>query len=167
MVGSGNNAGLLFHATPAGDRWIAETKLHLDLGANDVRNYQQAGMIVYLNDNDFARLGSVSIWKTRQTEYGRELVARPSDGATTYGAAAIGRSASTLWMRIAYSKNAAGENVYRAGTSVDGKNWTWGASWVLPAGQTPKLGLYAHGEFTGANPAPVATFDYLRFYKSK
>jgi arabinan endo-1,5-alpha-L-arabinosidase len=167
MVGSGNNAGLLFHQTPAGDRWIAETKLHLDLGENDVRNYQQAGMIVYLNDNDFARLGSVSIWKTRQTEYGRELVARPSDGATTYGAAAIGRSASTLWMRIAYSKNAAGENVYRAGTSVDGKNWTWGASWVLPAGQTPKLGLYAHGEFTGANPAPVATFDYLRFYESK
>ncbi|MFG1624355.1 family 43 glycosylhydrolase [Kribbella sp. NPDC049227] len=167
MVGSGNNAGLLFHETPAGDSWIAETKLHLDLGANDVRNYQQAGMIVYLNDNDFARLGSVSIWKTRQTEYGRELVARPSDGATTYGAAAIGRSASTLWLRIAYSKNAAGENVYRAGTSVDGKSWTWGASWVLPAGQTPKLGLYAHGEFTGANPAPVATFDYLRFYESK
>ncbi|TCC56246.1 glycoside hydrolase family 43 [Kribbella pittospori] len=167
MVGSGNNAGLLFHQTPAGNSWIAETKLHLDLGADDVRNYQQAGMIVYLNDDDFARLGSVSIWKTRQTEYGRELVARPSDGATTYGAAAIGRSASTLWMRIAYSKNAAGENVYRAGTSVDGKNWTWGASWVLPAGQTPKLGLYAHGEFTGANPAPVATFDYLRFYESK
>ncbi|MFI6830990.1 family 43 glycosylhydrolase [Kribbella sp. NPDC050241] len=167
MVGSGNNAGLLFHQTPAGDSWIAETKLHLDLGANDVRNYQQAGMIVYLNDNDFARLGSVSIWKTRQTEYGRELVARPSDGATTYGAAAIGRSASTLWLRIAYSKNAAGENVYRAGTSVDGQSWTWGASWVLPAGQTPKLGLYAHGEFTGANPAPVATFDYLRFYESK
>ncbi|WP_406049693.1 family 43 glycosylhydrolase [Kribbella sp. NBC_00889] len=167
MVGSGNNAGLLFHQTPAGDSWIAETKLQLDLGANDVRNYQQAGMIVYLNDNDFARLGSVSIWKTRQTEYGRELVARPSDGATTYGAAAIGRSASTLWLRIAYSKNAAGENVYRAGTSVDGQSWTWGASWVLPAGQTPKLGLYAHGEFTGANPAPVATFDYLRFYESK
>ena len=167
MVGSGNNAGLLFHRTPDRDSWIAETKLHLDLGENDVRNYQQAGMIAYLNDNDFARLGDVAIWNTRQTEYGRELVARPSDGATSYGGAAIGRSAPTLWMRLAYHKDAAGEHVYRAGTSVDGKSWTWGASWVLPAGQTPRLGLFAHGEFTGANPAPVATFDYLRFYESR
>ena len=76
LVGSGNNAGLLFHQTPAGDSWIAETKLHLDLGEGDIRNYQQAGMIAYLNDDDFARLGDVSIWRTRQTEFGRELVAR-------------------------------------------------------------------------------------------
>ena len=134
MVGSGNNAGLLFHDTPAGDSWIAETKLQLDPGEGDIRNYQQAGMIAYLNDDDFARLGDVSIWKTRQTEYGRELVARASDGATSYGGAAIGRSAPTKWMRLAYHRNAAGEHVYRAGTSIDGKNWTWGAAWVLPAG---------------------------------
>jgi beta-xylosidase len=165
LTGSSNNAGLLFHTTPTGDSWIAETKLHLDTGEGDVRNYQQAGMIAYLNDSDFARLGNVAIWKTRQTEYGRELVARPSDGATSYGAAAIGRSAPTLWMRLAYHRNAAGEHVYRAGTSVDGKNWTWGASWVLPS--AAKIGLYAHGDFTGANPPPVATFDYLRFYESR
>ncbi|GAA1573692.1 hypothetical protein GCM10009742_15790 [Kribbella karoonensis] len=165
MTGSSNNAGLLFHTVPTGDSWIAETKLHLDTGQGDVRNYQQAGMIAYLNDDDFARLGNVAIWKTRQTEYGRELVARPSDGATSYGAAAIGRSAPTLWMRLAYHKNAAGEHVYRAGTSVDGKNWTWGASWVLPS--AAKIGIYAHGEFTGANPPPVATFDYLNFYESR
>jgi hypothetical protein len=36
---------------------------------------------------------------------------------------------------------------------------------VLPA--AAKIGLYAHGEFTGANPPPVATFDYLRFYESR
>ncbi|ADB29178.1 glycoside hydrolase family 43 [Kribbella flavida DSM 17836] len=167
LVGGGNNAGLLFHRTPAGDRWIAETKLHLDLGEGDIRNYQQAGMIVHRTDDDFARLGNVAIWRTRQTEYGRELVARPSDGATSYGGAAIGRSAPDLWMRLAFHRNAAGEHVYRAATSVGGKNWTWGAAWVLPAGETPRLGLYAHGDFTGADPAPVATFDYLRFYESK
>jgi hypothetical protein len=165
LTGDSNNAGLLFHTTPPGDRWIAETKLHLDTGEGDIRNYQQAGMIAYLNDSDFARLGNVAIWRTRQTEYGRELVARPSDGATSYGAAAIGRSAPTLWMRLAYHRNAAGEHVYRAATSVDGSNWTWGASWVLP--EAAKIGLYAHGEFTGANPPPVATFDYLRFYESR
>jgi hypothetical protein len=72
-----------------------------------------------------------------------------------------------MWMRLAYHRNAAGEHVYRAGTSTDGSKWTWGASWVLPAGVTPKLGLYAHGDQTGVNPPPVATFDYLRFYASK
>ncbi|MFG1819178.1 family 43 glycosylhydrolase [Kribbella sp. NPDC049174] len=164
LVGGGNTAGLLFLTTPSTDSWIAETKLHLDLGEGDIRNYQQAGMIAYLNDSDFARLGNVAIWRTRQTEFGRELVVRPSDGATNYGAAAIGRSAPTLWMRLAYNKNAAGEHVYRAATSVDGKNWTWGASWVLPA--KAQLGLYAHGEFTGAAVPPVATFEYLRFYES-
>jgi hypothetical protein len=166
LVGSGNNAGLLFHQVPAGDSWIAETKLHLDLGEGDIRNYQQAGMIAYLNDDDFARLGDVSIWKTRQTEFGRELVARAADGATSYGGAAIGRPAPTMWMRLAYHRSAAGEHVYRAGTSTDGKKWTWGASWVLPAGTTPKLGLFAHGDQTGVTPPPVATFDYLRFYTS-
>jgi arabinan endo-1,5-alpha-L-arabinosidase len=167
LVGSGNNAGLLFHETPATDSWIAETKLHLDLGEDTIRNYQQAGMIAYRNDDDFARLGDVSIWRTRQTEFGRELVARPSDGATSYGGAAIGRPAPTMWMRLAYHRNSAGEHVYRAGTSTDGRNWTWGASWALPAGATPKLGLYAHGDQTGANPPPTATFDYLRFYATK
>jgi hypothetical protein len=167
LVGSGNNAALLFHQTPTADSWIAETKLHLDLGEGDIRNYQQAGMIAYRNDDDFARFGDVSIWKTRQTEFGRELVARPSDGATSYGGAAIGRSAPTLWMRLAYHLNSAGEHVYRAGSSTDGKNWTWGASWVLPAGVMPKLGLYAHGDQTGSNPPPTATFEYLRFYATK
>ena len=33
---------------PPADSWIAETKLHLDLGEDDIRNYQQAGMIAYL-----------------------------------------------------------------------------------------------------------------------
>ncbi|MFC0628070.1 family 43 glycosylhydrolase [Kribbella deserti] len=166
LVGSGNNAGLLFHQTPATNRWIAETKLHLDLGEGDIRNYQQAGMIAYRNDDDFARLGDVAIWRTRQTEFGRELVARP-DGATSYGGAAIGRPAPTMWMRLAYHLNEAGEHVYRAGTSIDGVNWTWGAAWVLPAGATPQLGLYAHGDQTGSNPPPVATFEYLRFYAAK
>jgi hypothetical protein len=167
LVGSGNNAGLLFHQTPAADSWIAETKLHLELGEYTIRNYQQAGMIAYRNDDDFARLGDVAIWQTRQTEFGRELVARPSDGATSYGGAAIGRSAPTLWMRLAYHRNSAGEHVYQAGTSTDGKTWTWGASWALPAGATPKLGLYAHGDQTGSNPPPTATFNYLRFYATK
>lgn len=159
LVGSGNQAGALLRTAPQRS-WIAETKVELDLGANTVRNYQQAGLVVYRNDNDLARLCSVAIWNTRQVEYGRELVAT-DDGRLSYGAAMIGTPAKTTWLRLAYHRNAAGEHLYRAASSRDGQHWTWGATWALPAGEAPKIGLVAHG---GASPATVASFDYLRFY---
>jgi arabinan endo-1,5-alpha-L-arabinosidase len=163
LVGRNNNSPLLLHDAPAGDSWMVETKLHLELGEFDIRNYQQAGLIVYNGDDDFARLGHVSIWGTRQTEWGRELVARPSDGATSFGGAAIGTPGDDTWMRIAYHRNAAGEHVYRAGTSNDGRKWTWGASWVFPASASPRIGIYAQGDQTPAAPDAVAYFDYVKF----
>ncbi len=154
-----NNAGVLLRDTPAGD-WIAQTKLTLDLGEDTVRNFQQAGLVAYVNDDDFARLSSVAIWDTRQTEFGRELVAA-SDGRTSYGGALVGTPASTVWLRLAHTPNSAGEQLYRAATSRDGRSWTWGAVWTFPANAQPKIGLVAHG---GATPPVVARFDYLRFY---
>jgi arabinan endo-1,5-alpha-L-arabinosidase len=160
LVGPGNNATVLLRTPPAGD-WIAETKLHLDLGVDDVRNFQQAGLIAYRSDDDFARLSSVAIWNTRQTEYGRELVAT-KDGRTSYGGAVIGTPAATVWLRLAHTTNPAGEHLFRAGTSRDGQSWTWGATWTFAAGKTPRIGLVAHG---GAVPATTASFDYLRLYR--
>jgi hypothetical protein len=43
LVGGANNAGLLFHTAPAGDSWIAETKLHLDTGVDDVATISRPG----------------------------------------------------------------------------------------------------------------------------
>jgi hypothetical protein len=160
LVGPGNDATVLLRDPPAGD-WIAETKIRLDLGEDTVRNYQQAGLIAYRSDDDFARLGSVAIWNTRQTEFGRELVATDA-GATSYGGAVIGTPAPTVWLRLAHTTNRSGEHLLRAGTSRDGRQWTWGATWTFAAGETPRIGLVAHG---GAEPAATATFDFLRFYR--
>lgn len=157
ITGTTNDAPLLLRDVPTDRDWIAEVKLHLDLGT-DLRNYQQAGMIVHRNDDDVIRLGSVAIWETRQTEYGRELVGN-ADGRLSYGAAPIGTPAPTMWMRIAHHRNAAGEHLYRAATSRDGEHWTWGAVWTMPADATPRLGLYSHG---GASPANVARFSDFR-----
>ncbi len=88
----------------------------------------------------------------------------PRHGApTSYGGAVIGTSAPTLWLRLAHHRNAAGEHLYRAGTSRDGVNWTWGATWTFRAGTHPRIGLVAHG---GASPAVTAEVDHLRFYAS-
>ena len=133
LVGGGNTAGLLFHTTPATDSWIAETKLNLDLGEGDIRNYQQAGMIAYLNDSDFARLGNVVD------------LADPADRVRAgTGGAAVGRCDQLRCGRDraigADAVDAARVQQERGGRarvprrqSVDGKKWTWGASWVLSA----------------------------------
>ena len=157
LTGPGGSGALLLRQPPAGD-WIAETKLTLDLGqdTND-RNFQQAGMVVHNTDDDFARLGTVSIWATRTVEYGREMAGAP-DGRLIYGGAIIGANAPTMWMRIAHHEAENGEHLYRAAISRDGKNWVWGATWTLAAGTTPRIGLYAGG---GATPAATASFDWF------
>ena len=162
LVGSGNDAGVLLNDATPGGTWIAETKLHLDLGEDVVRNFQQAGLIAYENDDDFARLSSVAIWNTRQTEFGRELAGAP-DGQTIFGGAIIGTPDATVWLRLAHTRNRAGEHLYRAATSRDGRSWTWGAAWTFDADTDPEIGLIAHG---GENPPTVAQFDYLRFYRA-
>jgi hypothetical protein len=165
LVGGGNTAGVLLHDAPGDGDWIAEAKTTLDLGVDTVRNYQQVGLVAYENDDDFARLSNVAIWNTRQTEFGRETAADPDapDGPTSYGGAIIGTSAPTLWLRLAHHRNAAGEHLYRAGTSRDGVHWTWGATWTFRADTDPRIGLVAHG---GASPAVTAEVDHLRFYAS-
>ena len=161
LVGGDNDASVLLREAPTDEDWIAETKLDLDLGEDELRNYQQAGIIAYRNDDDFARLSKVAIWNTRQTEYGRELVAT-DDGRTSFGGSIQDRPAKgDTWLRLAYHRNDAGEHQYRAAVSRDGKNWTWGGVWTFSPGETPRIGLFAHG---GDSPETIASFDYLRFY---
>ena len=157
LTGTSNNAGVLLRDAPKG-RWIAETKLTLPLGEDTVRNYQQAGLIAYVNDDLFARLDVVAIWNTRQVEFGYEI---PYAGALSYGGNIAGTPGlETTWLRLAHRTDAGGEHKYRAGVSRDGRHWTWGGVWTLPANTTPRIGLVAHG---GANPPVTASFDYLRF----
>ena len=165
LVGGGNTASVLLHDTPGDGDWIAEAKTTLDLGVDTVRNYQQVGLVAYENDDDFARLSNVAIWNTRQTEFGRETAADPAapDGRRATAAPSSAPPRPTLWLRLAHHRNAAGEHLYRAGTSRDGVSWTWGATWAFAAGTNPRIGLVAHG---GASPAVTAEVDHLRFYAS-
>ncbi|MEU4642851.1 family 43 glycosylhydrolase [Micromonospora sp. NPDC023814] len=159
LTGTGNNAGVLLRDAPTGD-YVVETKVTLDLGEETVRNYQQAGLVAYVDDDRFARLAQVAIWNTRQVEYGYEL---PFAGRPVYGGNIVGTPATTTWLRLAHRVDpATGEHEFRAGSSRDGRNWTWGGVWTFPADTTPRIGLVAHG---GAEPALTARFDYVRFHR--
>lgn len=161
VVGTANTGALLMRDAPAGT-WIAETKLHLDLGTDTIRNYQQAGLIVRVDDDNFLRLGDVSIWGTRQVEFGKEL---QTGSRLDWGAHLGGPTAETMWLRIFHRVDPdSGEHVYRSASSRDGSTWRWGATWTLPARTSAQVGLYAGG---GASPAVVASFDYFRFMAAR
>lgn len=160
LVGPGGSGGLLLREPPEGD-WIVETKLTLDLGGTEVRNFQQAGLIVHADDDNFLRLGKVAIWNTRQAEFGKEVL---QDGFLSWGGHTSGPVADTMWLRIHHTTNDDGEHLYRSAISTDGEIWRWGATWTLPAGSDALVGLYTGG---GDTPETVAEFDYVRFYRAR
>jgi arabinan endo-1,5-alpha-L-arabinosidase len=159
LAGPGGTAGVLLREPPPGD-YLVETELTLDLGEDSVRNYEQAGLIAYAGDDDFARLSQVAIWGTRQLEYGREL---PYRGTLPFGGMVLTAPARTTWLRLAHTVDAAtGEHRFRAGASRDGTHWDWGGTWTFPPGPAPKIGLVS----LGGNDSPVtAIFDYFRIYR--
>jgi arabinan endo-1,5-alpha-L-arabinosidase len=159
LSGTADNASVLLRTAPGGD-YTVETKLTLDLGATDVRNYQQAGLVAYVSDDDFARLDHVAIWNTRQIEFGRETAYA---GGLAYGGVTVGTPATTTWLRLVHRVDpVTGEHRFRSESSTDGHSWALGGVWTFPAGETPKIGLDAHG---GATPAVTAHFDYVRVYQ--
>jgi arabinan endo-1,5-alpha-L-arabinosidase len=153
----GGTASVLLRDAPAG-AYTVETKLAIDLGVDDVRNYQQAGLIVYLNDDHFLRFSHVAIWNTRQTEFFKEM---PFADGVSFGGMAVGTPAPVTWLRLSHRIDPAnGEHEFRAASSRDGRHWTWGGIWTLPAGTQPRIGLISHG---GAGA--VAEFDLIRMYR--
>jgi arabinan endo-1,5-alpha-L-arabinosidase len=160
LVGTANDASVLLREPPAGD-YVVETRLTIDLGVDTVRNYQQAGLVAYAGDDDFARLSHVAIWNTRQVEFGREL---PFAGGLSYGGMVLGPPAETTWLRLAHTVDRrTGEHRFRAASSRDGAHWVWGGSWTFPPSTpNPRIGLLAQG---GDTPQATAIFDYLRVYR--
>lgn len=157
LVGTVNDAALLLR-DPGDGAWVAETKVDLDVGTDTVRNFQQAGLVAWANDDDFARLTHVAIWNTRQVEFGREM---PYADRLAYGGTIVGPPAATTWLRISHRVDPTnGEHELRAWSSRDGRQWVRGGVWTLPATADLKIGLVSHG---GAGA--TARFDFLRLYR--
>ncbi|GII78478.1 hypothetical protein Sru01_34600 [Sphaerisporangium rufum] len=152
-----NTASVLLREVPDGD-WTAETKLDIDLGTDDVRNFQQAGLIAYAGDDLYTKLVHAAIWNTRQTEFGKEM---PYAGRIAYGGTIVGPPAATTWLRLVHRVDRrAGEHELRAATSRDGRTWTYGGVWTLPLDADLKVGLISLG---GAGA--TAEFDYFRLHR--
>ena len=171
IVGEGeaNSASVLLRDAPRG-RYTVETKLTIDLGVNGIRNYQQGGLIAYVDDDRWTRLSHVAIWNTRQTEFGKEI---RFAGRTSFGGMLIGPPAETTYLRLSHRIDPDnGEHEFRAATRREGGDWVWGGTWTLPAGTEPRIGLISLGKVppdndpaTPDDPTATSRFDHFRVYR--
>jgi arabinan endo-1,5-alpha-L-arabinosidase len=148
-------ASVLTEPAPHGD-YVVETKVAVSTPSSGCCfNYVQAGLVVYGDDGNYVKLASVSIWDTRQTEFGKQVSAVP-DGYPTYGNTVVGPVGRWTYLRIVH-RRAAGEDAYTAFTSLDGRHWDQGGTWTHSFGSDPKIGLVSMG-----GSGFVSRFAYVR-----
>ena len=174
---SGQN--VLLEKAPSGN-FIAETKVAL----NPARNFQQAGLLLWQNDNTWMKLVAESNAGNDTTEWGKQTDVTSSDAGFNCGAAypantcpvygssflevpgfspaarAAGGNGTWAYLRIVREGN-----LVTAYTSLNGRSWTPGATYNLtgfsPA-QPLQIGLMA----TGAGPDPIpAHFASVQVYR--
>ncbi len=152
-----NTASVMLRKAPEGD-FTVETKLGIDLGEEKERNFQQGGLIAYVDDDRYLRLSHAAIWNTRQTEYGKE---QPYEGDISYGSTSVGPPAATTWLRLRHTRDhRSGERRVQAFTSRDGRTWIAGGTWTLPGDSELRTGLVSMG-----GEGATAEFDYFRVYR--
>jgi cytochrome c len=152
LYGGTNNAtNVVLQPAPAGP-WQATTKVTLSAMAN----YQQAGLIVYGDDANYAKLDLLYA-DTRKFEFIRETAGTPRNEAADAIAAPAGLG-DTFYVRLISD----GTNL-TATFSADGQTFTpVGRSAALAGIENPKVGLFA---LNGNTTAPVvdAQFDWFQF----
>ncbi|MCU1508363.1 MAG: hypothetical protein JWQ12_628 [Glaciihabitans sp.] len=148
-------ASVLAEKAPSGD-YVVETRVSTTVPAEGCcQNYVQGGLVIYKDDGNYVKLASVSIWNTRQTEFGNEVTPVPAD-APHYGNGVVGPVGDSTWLRIVHRVEG-GQQQYTAFTSIDGRHWDKGDTWTHPLGSDSRIGLVSMG---GAGFS--SSFDYVK-----
>ncbi len=155
-------ASLLLRDAPAGG-YTVETRMTLPLRPESSTGRHEAGLVAYADDNRHVRVTST------QTA---PLYAAPSDirlahvffsrqEGNGFGWLPAGATTDTIWLRLSHRVDPDnGEHDFRAAISRDGKAWTWGGVWTLPADTDVRIGLLSMG---GAGT--TAEFDHFRVHR--
>ncbi|WP_382303986.1 ThuA domain-containing protein [Herbiconiux sp. UC225_62] len=140
---------------PDGDEWVIETKID---GSDFDRRYQQGGLILYGDDDNYVKLDIVS------TNEGGSAIARNLELRNEIGGVvqnpqpnAPAPDNGIVWLRLAKAGD-----VYTGWSSIDGTNWTQIAETVTNAGlDGARVGLYALGNSNQGQVSNTAVFDYF------
>ncbi|MBX7265218.1 ThuA domain-containing protein [Micromonospora sp. Llam7] len=149
LYGTRNDAtNLVLQPAPSG-AWQATTKVTLPVTAN----YQQAGLLVYGDDENYAKL-DLLYNGSRRVEFIRETAGTPRNEGTDSADAPVG---DTIYLRVISD----GTNL-TAAMSGDGQTFTpVGRSAALDGIENPQIGVFA---LNGGTEAPVveAAFDWFQ-----
>jgi arabinan endo-1,5-alpha-L-arabinosidase len=149
-------ASVLTEPAPQGN-YVVETKVSTTIPAEGCcQNYVQGGIVIYSDDGNYVKLVVVSIWNTRQTEFGKEITP-VLEGYPNYGNSVVGPVGDETYLRIV-REQVGDTDVYTPYTSMDGENWDRGGAWTHDLGNQPRIGLVSMG-----GPGDFETsFDYVR-----
>ena len=145
---------------------MIETKFDFDLPPEGIFNFQQAGIALYEDDDRFVKLAHVAIWRTRQTEWAKEVGEPATPRGQRYGNTVLGppgapdAPTTTTWLRIVKRTHPrTGEQRYTGYSSFDGRRWVRGGTWTHRL-RNLRIGLFAMG---GAGHR--ADFDHVRVFR--
>lgn len=132
-------SSVLTEPAPSGD-YVVEAKVSMSVPASGCcQNYVQGGLMIYGGDSHYVKLASVSIFDTRQSEFGLENSPAPT-GYPDYGNTVAGPVGYWTYLRIVHT----GADLYTAYTSLDGTHWDHGGTWTASL-TTPRIGLISMG----------------------
>jgi hypothetical protein len=159
LWGASNDAPLLLRDAPPGD-YTVETELDF----NGTAPHQQAGLVVYLDDDHWIRLtNGVTTAETPNGPFRRELEFSHEDTPSAHCTCWMdaGPTASTMWLRLYHRTDpASGDGLWQAQSSRNGVDWVTAGTWWFPAGAgKPQIGVAALNA-----PGASAVFRYVRVY---
>ena len=140
---------------PEGDDWVVETKV--DGSAFD-RQYQQAGLILYGDDDNYVKLDILST-NVATAAVTRNLELRNEIGGTVQNPQpnAAAPDNGIVWLRLAKSGT-----TYTGSYSTDGVTWTQISQTASNAGlNAARVGIYALGATQQGTVSNTAVFDYF------
>ena len=149
FAGNATNSPPLILQEQPDDEWTLTTKVTFDPTGEG----QQAGLLLYQNDDNYIRL-SHTFAAERRVELFKE------DG----GAAVFGQSVAlpagaptTLYLRVTFN----GADNVRGYWSADGGQWTPVATTTIAGINNPDIGVYANNGNVPAGATPTAAFDWV------
>ena len=156
LYGGNNTANnLVLRDPPASGPWTATAKINFE----GVGQYQQAGIIVRGDDDNYLKFGRIAHTARAGTRSSSSSTRRTREPATTrQRTRQVNMPADfpdDYWVQLRYD----GTNV-TGWYSGDGTDYTQvGRAWPLPA--NAKIGVFAFGT-AGTEAAPEAAFDSFR-----
>jgi arabinan endo-1,5-alpha-L-arabinosidase len=164
LLGTGSGGALLARDVPEDEEWAVEARVNVDFGEAPLWGFPMAGLAVYAGADEFLLSVVHGRNVVRDTRLVRETVYadRIRTGDSFTGPPG---GPSPTWLRLHHTRDlVTGEHRFRGASSLDGRHWTWGSTFTMPATTRFDVGVMTGGAHPD-DAAATARFDFVRFLR--